>query len=353
MSRRLKAAMAVMALAACLVTTACGGSSTKTSTGTSPAASSNAASEKATSGPGAIKVVMLGGATSDPFMASVIAGAKDATAAMKKYGASLEYLGPPNYDNFGPDMARLEQTALAQKPTVVIVPNFIPGAQLGGLVAFKKAGIPMIQYNAGSATWQGQGALMFIGADDVAGGKTAGQEFLAAGAKNVMCVNNVPGQSATEARCEGVKESVEAGGGTYKLLELPSTTYGNPAAVTQAIKGALLTDSKVDAVVTISAVGADEAFGAITAANDVGKVKLGSFDLSTSVIQRVIDGQQVFAIDQQPYVQGYYAVSAAVQYAKFGLLPAVGWLKTGPLVITKANAKQALAGAKEGIRGAA
>lgn len=307
-------------------------------------------SRAATATAGKISVIVLGGSLSDPFWSSVARGVRDAGAAMKAEGGTVNYLGPQNYNNFGPDMARLEQSAFGQHPSAVVSANWLPGDQSPGLKQFVAAGIPLFEFNTGP--WRSDGALAFISSDEYLGGKVAGQAFVKAGAKNVICVNTIPGAVNLETRCNGVKQALKAGGGTAKTLELPSSTFSDPNAVTQAIKSSLISNANVTGVITISANDADYAATAIQGAGRTGKVKLGSFGLSVPNLQRILSGQQFLAIDIQPYMQGYYAASMAFQYAKWGLLPPVRFMKTGPLLITKANAAQALAGAKDGVRGA-
>ncbi|MEY4532194.1 MAG: hypothetical protein RLZZ156_2917 [Deinococcota bacterium] len=297
-------------------------------------------------------VIVLGGSPSDTFWTAVSRGAKDAGKAMLAYGGSVEYLGPKNYDNFGPDMARLNQTALARKPAAVVSANWLPGSQTPGLAAISKAGIPLFLYNTGTATMKADGALKYVGTDEKLAGEVAGKAFIEAGVKNVICVNTVPGAINLETRCNGVKEGLESGGGTAKTLQLPSSTFGNPSSVTQAIKGALISDAKIDGIITVGTSTGDYAFEAIKGADKEGKVKLSTFDISVPTIQRVLDGQMLFAVDQQPYLQGFYAATMAFQYAKWGLLPANNAILTGPLLVTKQNAAKVLEGAKAGIRGA-
>lgn len=120
--------------------------------------------------------------------------------------------------------------------------------------------------------------------------------------------------------------------------------------MTQAIKGALLKDDTIDALVTIGVQDADSAAAAIDQASAADKVKLGTFDLSDSQLNRIKAGKQLFAIDQQPYLQGFYAVSIANQYLSYGVIPPQNPLLTGPLLVTKDNVAEAIAGTKAGVR---
>jgi simple sugar transport system substrate-binding protein len=133
-------------------------------------------------------------------------------------------------------------------------------------------------------------------------------------------------------------------------LPLPSSNFGNPTAVAQAIKAALLKNKSVDGVVTISTDDANSAANALSQANLTSKVKLATFDMDPTQLERIKAGTQVLAIDQQPYLQGYLAVSMAYQYVKFGLRLPQQPILTGPALITKDNVDQAIAGAAAGVR---
>ena len=41
----------------------------------------------------------------------------------------------------------------------------------------------------------------------------------------------------------------------------------------------------------------------------LGNINLRAFDVNADVVQNIIDGKILFAIDQQPYVQGYLGVT--------------------------------------------
>ena len=51
-------------------------------------------------------------------------------------------------------------------------------------------------------------------------GKAGGQFFAGKGAKNVLCVNTLPGAANTEARCKGIADGIAKHGGASD--ELPS-----------------------------------------------------------------------------------------------------------------------------------
>jgi simple sugar transport system substrate-binding protein len=67
-------------------------------------------------------------------------------------------------------------------------------------------------------------------------------------------------------------------------------------------------------------------------------------------LSRIKDGKQLFCTDQQPYLQGFLAVSQAYAYNAYGLLLPQSPVLTGPAVINADNVDQALAGAQAGVR---
>jgi len=298
---------------------------------------------------GAISIFVVGGKSDDPFWSKVKRGVDDAAKVVEAGGGKVTWLGPQNYDNLGPDAAKLITTAKSQGATAVIGADWVPDAQDQAFKSVSGSGVPVFLYNAGGAeAAKAVGALTYTGSDELVAGKAGGQFFAGKGVKNVLCVNTLPGAANTEARCKGIGEGVAPGKSTQ--LPLASSNFGNPTAVTQAIKAALLKDDSIDGVVTISTTDADSAAAAIQQAGAGGKVKLGTFDMDDTQLSRVKAGTQLFCIDQQPYLQGYLAVSQAYAYNAYGLLLPQSPLLTGPAVINSDNVDQALAGAKAGVR---
>jgi simple sugar transport system substrate-binding protein len=345
MKRHRLPALALLA-SATVILAAC--SSGSTSSGSSNATAGSA--QPAAAGGGAASIFVIGGKSDDPFWSKVKRGVDDAAKVVQAHGGKVTWLGPQNYDNLGPDAAKLILTAKSQGATAVIGADWVPDAQDQAFKSVSSSGVPVFLYNSGGAdAAKAVGALTYTGSDELLAGKAGGQYFAEKGAKNVLCVNTLPGAANTEARCKGIAEGVSASGKSTQLA-LPSSNFGNPTAVTQAIKAALLKDSGIDGVVTISTQDADSAAAAIDQANAAGKAKLGTFDMDDTQLGRIKDGKQLFCIDQQPYMQGYLAVSQAYAYNAYGLLLPQSPLLTGPAVISASNVDQALAGAKAGVR---
>lgn len=340
--RWVRASLGAAAAGALVFTSACAGSNDKKS----DAAAKNAAEPK-----GDISIYVIGGKSDDPFWSKVKRGVEDAAKVVEGSGGKVTWLGPQNYDNLGPDAAKLIDSAISQGASGVVGPDWVPEAEDASFKRVVDKGIPLVVYNAGGITAADKlGALNYIGSEEYTAGKAGGQYFGEHGVKNVLCVNTLPGATNTEDRCRGIADGSKASGGTSKQLPMPASQFGNPTAVAQGIKAALLKDDSIDGVVTISTGDADAAASGIDQAGAGDKVKLGTFDMDEAQLTRIKDGKQLFCIDQQPYMQGYLAVSLLNAYLRYGLNLPQRPLLTGPAIIDAANVDSAIAGAKAGVR---
>jgi simple sugar transport system substrate-binding protein len=297
------------------------------------------------------KIYVVGGMANDPFWSRVKKGADEAGQVVKAAGGSVTWLGPQNYDNLGADAAKLIRTALSQKPDAIVGPDWVPEAMDAAFKEVVAAGVPLIIYNAGGMeTAKRLGAQNYIGSDEYTAGVGGGEYFGNKGVKNVLCVNSLPGATNTEARCKGVIDGMKKSGGSAKQLPLPASAKSNATATAQAVKAALERDKTIDGVITI---GSDDATAAATGINQAGltgKVKLGTFDMDPANLQRIKDGTQLFCIDQQPYLQGYLAVSLLNGYVQYGLKLPTAPVLTGPGIVDATNVAATLAGAAAGAR---
>jgi simple sugar transport system substrate-binding protein len=296
-------------------------------------------------------IFVVGGSADDPFWSIVKRGADDAGKVVEAQGGSVTWLGPLNYDNLGPDAADLIRTALSQNPDAIVGADWVPDAMDEAFKAVVDAGVPLIIYNAGGIEAADRlGAMNYIGSDEYVAGVAGGEYFGTHGSANVLCINNLPGHVALEARCKGIADGIAKHGGKSKQLPLPATLHGDRTATAEAIKGALVRDPAIDGVVTTSAESASSAAVAISQAGVVDSVQLGTFDMDEATLQRIEAGTQLFAIDQQPYLQGYLAVSLLNGFVNYGLDVPTSPILTGPGMVDIDNVKATLAGVKAGAR---
>ena len=275
-------------------------------------------------------VMVTHGASSNQFWASVKAGA-DAAAA--DAGVELVYRAPETFDL--PGMAALVEAAVAEAPDglVVSVPD---AATLGPpIAAAVEAGIPVISINSGFDVGQSLGALLHVGQGEYEAGRVGGERMRELGATDALCLNHEPGNLALDLRCKGF---IDGFGGSVEVLPVSA----DAAAAGATIAEALAAESEVDAVLALSASTAGEpAIAAVKALAPGRAVWVGTFDVTDPVLAAVAAGDAAFAIDQQPFLQGYLPVQLLALYARHGVLP-VSNVSTGPKLIDAKEAARRL-----------
>lgn len=299
----------------------------------------------------AANIAVVGGSNDDAFWNLIKKGIDDARLSVEANGGTVNYLRLVNYDNFAPDVVQLIRTAISQKVDGLVIPNWVPEAEDPAIKDAMAAGIKVILMNAGGAEKARElGAINYVGSDEYVAGKAGGDYFASKGKKNVICVNTIPGAANLEARCKGVADGIAEKGGKSTQLPLPSSSFGNATAVAEAIKAELIKDGSIDGVITISAGDADSAAIGIQQAGKGEGTMLGSFDLNKAGLDRIKGGSQGFAIDQQPYLQAYLAVSLLAAHIDFGTnLPTFPVL-TGPGIVDSSNIDATLNGVAKGAR---
>ena len=243
------------------------------------------------------------------------------------------------------------RTAIAQKADAIVGPNWVPEAMDEAFQAVVAAKIPLLIYNAGGlAAADRLGAMNYVGGDDYQSGVSAGNYFGTHGQKMAVCVNTLPGAANLDAQCKGLVDGITKAGGKGEILPLPMSNFGNPTAVSQAVKAYLLQHPEVTGVYTIGDQDAASSAVAIEQAGLNGKVQLGGMNLSATILDNIKAGKQAFAIDQQGYLQGYLAVSILNGHVNYGLSVPTREILTGPGIVDSANVDSTIAGVAEGVR---
>jgi simple sugar transport system substrate-binding protein len=297
-----------------------------------------------------ISIIMLAGPLWDPFFGAMKKGADDAA---KDLGVSYQWVTGTDPNNFLADYAKLVKQSATRKPSALVIGNYFPDTLDPIIKQITAEGIPVIIQHDGGASWKEDGAVGYVGFSAHELGKTVGEMEVKAGAKHGLCVNHVPGNKTLELDCAGFDDAFKAAGGTSKTLMIQFSDASNPTFVTQAIKGALQADPLIDAVWTIGAAQAVDSVAAIDQLGGSRKIVNGSLGLSLGSLSALKDGKLLFIADLQPYLDGYYGLLAAYQYAKYRMLP-LGQISTGPLMLDKDNVDEVLRINKTypGVRGA-
>jgi len=227
---------------------------------------------------------------------------RGAEAAAAKDNIELRYFSDPDAAR----QADLVRSAVADKVSGIVVTLAMPEVMAPAVRSATAANIPVVAVNSGITQWQSMGALGYFGQDEMIAGQAAGERFTKAGATNALCVIQEPGHVGLEARCAGAAKGFT--GRTQKLY----VDGFDRAVVKQAVIAKLHEDFSIDQILTLSAPVALAALEAAAEANSFARI--ATFDTNANVVKAIKNGTLDWAIDQQPYLQGYLAVDSLWLY---------------------------------------
>jgi simple sugar transport system substrate-binding protein len=199
-----------------------------------------------------------------------------------------------------------------------------------------------VAFNAGLDAWQDMGVKEFFGQDGYIAGQEAGKRLKSDGAKKVICVIQEQGHVDLEARCAGVKN-------TFPATENLNVNGKDMTSVDSTITAKLQQDRSIDSVLTL---GAPFALTAAQVVKTIGSnAKVMTFDTNAALVDAIKNGDVQWAVDQQPFLQGYLAVDSLWLYINNGNV--IGGNQptlTGPAFIDKSNIDAVAEYAKSGTR---
>lgn len=274
----------------------------------------------------------------DPFWQTVKSGVEDAE---QKYGIDVTYQGSGE----PLEQAQMVRSAIDNDVDGLAVSMAAPDALESAVGDAVDAGIPVIVINAGIDAWKDVGAMTYVGQTNIAAGKGAGNKLNEAGVTNLLCVIHEAGNISLDERCKGAEQSFD--GQTSRQ----QVNINDIAEATSRIEAKLASDQSIDGILTLNPAIAIAARDAIQSVGVEDDVSLTTFDLSGDVIEAINEGQIRFAVDQQPYVQGYLPISALWMY-NYNLNTVGGGqpVLTGPGFVTQENAEQVEKYAERGTR---
>ena len=222
------------------------------------------------------------------------------------YGVQVDYRNPPDGDLA--DMARLLEQAAARNYDGVAFDIADVDVLYKPAMRIAAKNIPMVTINSGTVQQsQKLGAIMHIGQPEYEAGKAAGERAKAAGITSFVCVNHYSTNAASFERCKGFADAI---GVDARKSMIDSGV--DPTVVESKVSAYLRNNPKTQAVLALGPNSAEPALQALQKMGLAGKIYFGTFDLSPVIIEAIRKGQMNFAIDQQPYLQGYMAIAALV-----------------------------------------
>jgi simple sugar transport system substrate-binding protein len=195
-----------------------------------------------------------------------------------------------------------------------------------------KAGIPVIAYNADSATNK---RLSYIGQDLKLAGELMGKRIVEdVGSGDVVIFTASAGSANLQPRLEGAEKAIKDAGAAIKLTTIVtgSLESGEKTAIEAYWTGHQSTKGMyaVDGGDTAELAGVMQKFGL----NAKG-IKAGGFDLAEKTQKGLHEGYLEFTIDQQPYLQGFLPILQLFQWHVSGSLSGPAEVNTGLKFVDK------------------
>ncbi|MFB9886764.1 sugar ABC transporter substrate-binding protein [Balneatrix alpica] len=264
---------------------------------------------------------------SDSWWNTIKNAIKDASEHL---GVTVEYRNPPSGDLT--DMARIVEQAVASNPQGIVLSIADYDVLKGPVEKATRKLIPVITMNSGTHAQSEQlGALLHVGQPEYDAGFGAGKKAKEAGVTNFLCVNHYITNPASVERCQGFADALGIELGNQMI-----DSGSDPTDVEKKVAAYLRQNSNTQAVLTLGPTSAEPTLRAVDKMGLGGKIFFATFDLSEEIATGIKDGVINFAIDQQPYLQGYLPVMALTLYNRYGVIPA-NHINSGPGFITKDN----------------
>ncbi len=250
--------------------------------------------------------------------------------AADQMDVTVEYRNPPTGDLA--DMARIVEQATAAGADGLIVTIADYDVLSGPIRAAADNGIPVITINSGTVEQsQSLGALLHVGQPEYDAGHGAGLRAKSEGATDFVCVNHYITNPASVERCQGFAD------GLGVSLEGRMIDSGmDPGEVSNKVSAYLNANPQTDAILALGPNSAEPTLKALQDQGLAGETYFATFDLSPSISAGIKAGDIAFAVDQQPYLQGYLPVVILTNLARYGVVPGNS-INSGPGFVTKDN----------------
>jgi simple sugar transport system substrate-binding protein len=304
---------------AALLLEACGSATGSTATTAGGEATGSSAVSSIFGVTGGYRFTFVNHATHSSFFTPTVNGIEDACQLLN---CSYEWNGS-NSSNVG-QMARAIATA-ASAGVDGIATSLISPLLRQPVAAALAAGVPVIAYSADEPA---SGRLAYIGQNLALSGRAMGREIkkLLPGGGRIAVFIAVPGSASLTPRLEGIRRELE---GSNLRLVAPASGAGEQQDL-------ITTDSFIgkhlagyDGYFGVDAGSTAGVAQAVQKYNLKRKVVAGGFDLTGETASLLAQGVIQFAIDQQPYLQGFLATLELFLYRATDRLTGVADVDTG------------------------
>ncbi len=183
-----------------------------------------------------------------------------------------------------------------------------PDGLADALAEAQAAGVVINSFNSGVLDYARLGSSRHVALDETRAGEQAATLFAENGVDGrLLCVIHEQQNVGLEERCNGL---TQGHGAEVERFSVAGTGVDDIEGTTAAIRDRLLDTEKepIAGVLTLNSKVGLAARDAIL--GDDLDVKLATFDQNSGVLQAIIDGEMLFAIDSSPWYQAWFAMSS-------------------------------------------
>ena len=256
---------------------------------------------------GALACIIGHGQSDDIFWSMVGQGVETASEDLKM---NLRFSIAPTPDQ----QAALVRECVSDDAQLIATTLAAPETLAPAIAEALAAGVQVATFNSGTESAPASGSAMHIGLDDQLGGKRAGEAFNASGVSGtVLCVIHEAANVGLEERCDYLESSYL---GEVERLRIGDAGASSSAGAQAAIAGRLA-EGDVAGVLTLGSAMLEPAL----AARGDSDIAVATFGWSPAAISKILSGEVLFMIYDQPHAQAYLTTAAL---GMMGLMGQIG-----------------------------
>ena len=257
-----------------------------------------------------------------PFFVDMRRGAQEAA---DRLGVNLQVQAAEREIDVEKQMQIVENMIQTGIQALVITPS---GSReiVSALVKAKNAKVPIIivdtRVDAKAAADAGVKTETFVGSDNYAGGKLAGDYLVkvTGGKTRVGILEGIPGHETGDSRMRGFRDAVKDAAGVTIVASQPANWERDQGF--NVFQNMLQAHPDIDSVFACSDLMALGAVEAIRAAGKTGTIKVFGFDALDDAKKAIAAGTMEASVAQFPSEMGKAAVESAVKAIRGETLPA-------------------------------
>ncbi len=269
------------------------------------------------------------------FFELILDGMMDAQKEVKKFKIDIQYIKPQRVNEIEKDS--LTSAIDAYKPDGVAL---LPSPDMKELIdETSRHGIPVITYNCDVAE---SCRLCYIGQNTYRAGEVAGElmgRFLN-GRGDVLVFTGDRNVQAMESRKNGFSDMIRRHYPGIKILETLDYHENEEMAQQKLLDYFQATTESPDGVFATSLTGTLGVAQAVSQLSHSQKPCVIGYDTTKTVEQHLVKGNLTAVLNQDPYLQGYYAVMLMAKYLLESFIPRQEFYYTKSRVILRSNIEE-------------